>query len=553
MIRLSNWKQALALSAFSLVLPLRAGAATLDAESGLNPVVVGGIYDLDPAKKSIKLPSHCSAYPSMKPIGTLEVKRDIAEVKVKANTFMFAMVADSGDVTCATDPYQQGGAGFLKRPLKAGTYQLWVGEQYNKPSETPRSAMVQFLDARRGYVFAWEGKVEPRTIGKTLEGLIQIDGATTTSGGWGKLDNAKNACVGLRVQALPAVVLDVTDETTLTSSITSSEDVVQVVLGPLPEGGGEIPSDCRGVRFWHKRTWKEGRYVIYAGSKTTVDAAYSFLLLDEEKSKRDPLRMTENAGIGASIEARAAGRTFPQLQVRADLVHDDALRASLLEAAPVGLFVYPDRDLDADGAVSGLKTITPQGSTAALEDKAGAPKLPELTYPRKNEPLLPLGGGYFLATDGGLFQIEKTHHLRLAPEGDSALPAKARILWASYEQGARLAGPEDQKVVAAQKRAAAKWRKCSDNTWRLPSKKINALGKQLKDLRSRFRRTKAESAKIDRQSKQSAALDKATQKKVKTLCKSALVRANKAKARVKLLHSRAKRHEAILAKIRERF
>jgi len=538
---------------FSLWIGAKASADTMEPSAGLNPVVIGGSYELDAGKKSVKLGSDCNSYPSMKALGTLEVKADVPEVQIKSNTFLLALVSSKGEVTCVTDQYKQGGAELLRRPFKADTYQVFVGDQINKPSDKARVGVVKFLNTKRGYKFAWEASIEAKSVGKTLAEPLVVDAKTSNARGWAPIEDATNSCVGVKIQGTPELVVDVSEESSFGPVLSSHADLVLVAFGPLPESGGKIGSDCFDVGSMQVGTHKPGRYLYYVGAKTPVEASYSLVVMNPEESKRDIFHHAGDAGMGTDIEHRAATRVFPELFLKKDLAENDANREKLLMAAPIELFVYAAKDLDESNTEAGLKTLTPQGSTTALEEKVGSKKIQEFTYPKKDEPLLYLGDNYLLATDGGIFRVNKLDQLAVAPSASAVLPAAARLMWASLAQGMNLGGPEDQKAIAAAKKDAEKLRMCRNNVWKVPAKKLAGLNKQLKELRSHYMKSKAELAKIDRLSKQSIKLDKATTLKEKKVCKAEAQYKRDAKARLALIKTRAKRHEAILAAVKARF
>lgn len=541
-----------ALLLVAVLVPFAAHATTLAPASGPNPVVIGGQYQLDKTKHSVKLTSDCRSYPSTKPIGTIQVTADVPEVKIKTTAYLLALVAPSGEVTCVVDMYQQGGAEILQRPMKKGTYQIFVGDHYDKPG--PHVASVKLLNTKRGYVFAWEGKVKPIALGKAPAKAIQLGGKLSSTGSWSRLDDATNQCVGLMLSGMPVAVLDVSRRIDVITDIGSSQDVHLARLGPLPEGGGAIPSDCFAVGRTVNQTLRPGRYVLYAAAKKPLDASFAVAVFDPEHTERSPVRMVQDPGVGADLAHRAATRLFPQLSIQRDLLFDDANRQALLEVIPTGAFVYPKHDLDADEAKAGLGAVGLAGRIDAIEGNDTKVNLPVFPLPRKDEPLVYLGDHTFLTTDGGLFQVKHLDAIALAPSAAPALPAKARPMWATLHQGMKLGAHADAHVVSDVKRRAEKQRKCADRVWRGPNRKIAAYGRKADRIRGNGHfLTRSDHRRLDAIGRAVGRLKARALKRSRLVCKSHANDVKDQKARVRLIINRMKRHEALLAKMRARF
>ncbi|MBV8758881.1 MAG: hypothetical protein JO257_16460 [Deltaproteobacteria bacterium] len=165
----------------------------------------------------------------------------------------------------------------------------------------------------------------------------------------------------------------------------------------------------------------EGLYGISVGLPAGASEDKITLMIFDQSTQFDALALAPLTG-PLDLSHRALPWHFPQLNLE-DINLDKRVHAELIAklfaAAPAGIFVYPDLDLD--------------GDLARPANGMGEPG----NFPKKNEPLLVESAGdhvRVVAADGLEFDIKATH-LKLEPEGAAAPLAAPRPLNKKLELG----------------------------------------------------------------------------------------------------------------------
>ena len=226
-------------------------------------------------------------------------------------------------------------------------------------------------------------------------------------------------------------------------SFTIARPIPGLVIRPLPSQSPvtlrlEHKDDKRSSKFCPRRSeqrgsrWQpesevhfgneeEGLYGISVGLPAGAKEDKITLMIFDESTQFDALALSNLSG-DLDLAHRALPWHFPQLDlddINLDKRTHAELIAKIFAAAPAGIFVYPDLDLD--------------GDLARPANGIGEPG----NFPKKNEPLLVESAGEHVrvvAADGLEYDIKATH-LKLAPEGSAAPLASPRPLNKKLELG----------------------------------------------------------------------------------------------------------------------
>ena len=188
-------------------------------------------------------------------------------------------------------------------------------------------------------------------------------------------------------------------------------------------------------------------------------------ILHDAQSKLEPLRRTAEPTAASTLAQRLLTLYYGQLPGAKECVDggscakqhytdlDPALRQALFLDAPLGLFIYPTVELDAQSAI------------VVQKEGAGTSAIEQPSLPRKNEPLLLLGIEpqqafvNVLTADGTVFAIQQ-RYLGLTAAGAVQLPTEARNLSLRWEDAALISTSDEQVKVQSLERKSEKATEC---------------------------------------------------------------------------------------------
>ena len=242
------------------------------------------------------------------------------------------------------------------------------------------------------------------------------------------------------------------------------------VRGPYGADGREVDADYQARCFAIPGTAQQrlprlepGLYAVRVGLSGGTSG--STLILHDAQSKLEPLRRTAEPTAASTLAQRLLTLYYGQLPGAKECVGgggcakqhytdlDPALRQALFLDAPLGLFVYPTVDLDAQSAI------------VAQNEGAGTAAIEQPSLPRKNEPLLLLGIEpqqafvNVLTADGSVFAVQQ-RYLGLTAAGAVQLPTDARNLGLRWEDAALISTPDEQVKVQSLERKSEKANEC---------------------------------------------------------------------------------------------
>lgn len=199
------------------------------------------------------------------------------------------------------------------------------------------------------------------------------------------------------------------------------------------------------------RTPDEGSYELYVGAAENQDPGEVTLMLFDDSTTFDPYALADIAP--EAYGSRWIARAFPQLELRT-LSNGLASAPGVAEVfakVPAGMFVYTDRNLEADMV---------QGGFAPGQ------------VPQKGEPLVMLSPldpkatrVEVVAADGAHFYLKPNYLTTAAPETLN-MPTEPRPLAPTIEIGALYEVlPPSSTVRKSYQQTRESWQKCRDAAW----------------------------------------------------------------------------------------
>ena len=242
------------------------------------------------------------------------------------------------------------------------------------------------------------------------------------------------------------------------------------IRGPYGAQGREIEADfqarCYAIPSAVQRRLprlEPGLYAVRVG--LPGGTSRSTLILHDAQSKLEPLLRTAEPTAASALGHRLLALYYGQLPSAQECVDgggcgtphytnlDLSLRQDLFLEAPMGLFVYPTFDLDA------------QSASVVRQEGAGTSATQQPSLPRKNEPLLLLGSEpqqpfvTVLAADGTVFAVQH-RYLGLSSAGAVQLPTEVRNLSLLWEEAALVSTADERVKVEALDRKFEKADEC---------------------------------------------------------------------------------------------
>lgn len=451
--------------------PATAGSAAVikvDAPLTTTPILanVDGINMDGTFRKVLGADSgDCGSQIATAPVAVIDVQKPTANMHVQVHG-----IRDDGFVlklgtrfwtSCTQTTSQVPTMGPPKEGWQAGRYEVYPISRY---AERDKAHHVEVAVYDPDNAAAWSGAVRAVKLDHKLDQPLFVEVELhkgrqalregLSGYGCGKTELAFEPDVSLRIaRPIPGLVVrPLPTATPVTLRVEQRFDPDAPKKGDgnkhcakVNEGSAHGPAwqPDSEVRFGSEQ---EGVFGISVGDGDGTTERVTLMIFDAS-TKFDSLAAGPALGGTLDLAHRAVEWHFPQLDLH-DLELDKRahaeLAAKLFAAAPPELFVYADLDLDKDLA----------RFSGHADDATG--------YPKKNEPLLVLGGGdhvRVLAQDGHQYDVKKSH-LALAAEGAPVLLAAPRPLSKRVEIGTLLSLLDDKKVSADLDSFESKYNAC---------------------------------------------------------------------------------------------
>lgn len=433
-----------------------------------NPTAFAALPATTPMRSN-NLGLACDARYAEQPLAVLELKAMTRKLQVTAAGAGAVAVVFNGRGACAVTEYAGQDPSVMLDEWPAGKVEIYVGD--TKQNYTMNVAL-RFEELGRKLDLDWDTATDiPR---------VKLDAAPATpmvmhipAGGprtrWAR---AAQGCGVTYFRARPDFVLEVGQVVTdLGLDVRSHDDSTVLVVGPIPPDARNIPMQCLQQRDSYTLSRLEpGIYGIALGGDATAPAI-SNILLTGKATPRDPAAVAPTVPAAPALADRDILLHFPQLEFET-LTRQDEVRFALFANAPRQLRVFVRRDLDASSAsligIGGQDASRAGGSWPTGEAPARA-------FPRKDEPVLLVGGRDILTAEGNLFEVD-FRDLAPAPAGPAALPDAPRIPEAGLSYAMQNpAGPAAAKLVKELRASNEAYDACNTMLWNKTSRAIEAI------------------------------------------------------------------------------
>lgn len=235
----------------------------------------------------------------------------------------------------------------------------------------------------------------------------------------------------------------------MTIDVRSAKPFDVELVGPLNESGRDLPIHCGSDGRIGIGRMEAGLYGLRIGTDKSGDETLFHAVVRGKDTTRNPAQPPAKFPDAIALDESVVMWHYPQLQ-QSDMETNEAVREAVFLSAPKELFVFPKFNMD-----KSVAEIV--GGGFSRDPKAPAPE-----YPKENEPLLLIQkSGLVVASDGALFRVNMKD-LQADPGGAVVLPSRPRNTWLSFDQALRSKGPEDERAIAAWKKAEDAVDDCDD-------------------------------------------------------------------------------------------
>jgi len=467
-----------------------------------NPTVVRGVRsatEIDISKLGLR---DCDGHVGRTPSAVLTLSAPMKDLALTAEGADSVVVMFGGSGACAVAATAGDVPSIRLADWPAGRIEIYVGGMHRGDTI---NATLRLEDLGRPVELAWEkDAAQPRLALAAPPADARVL-ATRTAGDLVE-NTGYTGCRHAFFHAAPDLVLDVSQPVDgLGLEVRSHESLDIQIVGPLTPDRRNLQATC-----WNEKDLmtqrhafprlEPGTYALFFGSEERR-APVANVILAGDKSTKDPLALAPAVPDTLAVAERDVLLYFPFLTSDA-LLDSDQLAAGLFAKAPASLFVFARNDLAATKPE--LVTSSSDGGGATWPGASA----PAIDYPRKDEPLLLVGGGWVVTADGLVFHVQPGD-LAERPSGPLAFPAAARPAPATFQHHVNVRGGEDDKVGSAWLAAAKKYDDCQFKISAAVVERIQALQREGTDAAARKieQIQHATAAKVDAACKP-AALDK---------------------------------------------
>lgn len=494
-------------------------AYTLTRSFKPNPIRIKGITGMP----NLSLERHfgtsynmCRGYVSQKADVILNLPRGLpkARLVLKGGSVIHIRLPN-GRYACNSHGYPRNT--ILMDNWPAGRLEVRVGTYHNMYSRTrPLGFTLTLEDLSRPRDLNWSKTIPTLSLAPLLVKPI-IWTASTQAVAGSRLRYSSSSCSRYHFRHQPDFMIKVDQPITdIHYNLASHKDIMLLLLGPLTADRRNVPQTCMYQGHSTFRRLEPGIYGVKIGTRPNETSIPYTMVLRTRNTPLDPLEVVRNIPKRLSTWERNLYHFFPQLK-KGQLYGNRALAQAIFAKAPKNLFVFPAFDFD----------------------KASASPLPSdyqhKEYPKKNEPMLVFGRGWVMGADGSAFRVQNTTYLRLRPDGPVAIPRSARNVFQTYGSAFANQGPEDAKAIKAYLNTIKRHRKCVDRVWRPFDRQINSIRSRRLTLwglrRIRILKNRAESRAYN-------------------VCGTGRLAKMKTKLHKRLIETRTRRRNALLAKLR---